>query len=898
MRTILRKMGFAALLAMAGSLDALQPGPAGDGPPLSQWQAAPFWVPDAEAQASSKGAGRAVEAALPTTPMPFVAITPCRLADTRGNGFTGEFGPPSLSAGNPRDFTMTGSCGIPAEALAVSANLTVTETLGAGFILAQPTGGATATVSSLNYVANQTVANAAIVPLGTGGKATFIAGVSGAQLIIDVNGYYTPGGIVNSLNTLTGAVTLANGPNVTLTPSGNTLTIDTAGPGVTSLAGTNGISASPASGAVTVTSNATASNVPGTIVARDSFDGFSVGSINLTALLNLAQTTATTGIVNLNGNRFLHAYGTDNTFLGTRAGNTALTGFGNVGVGVDSLTANGSGTDNTAVGVSSLKSLTDGFYNTAVGNGAMLNGLHGAHNAAFGISALSGTNGNYNVAIGANAVGTATAGNENVGLGANTLNGFTSGSTNVAVGYHSGTGLVTGSLNIYLGPYVSPPVINESNTIRIGTANQTTAYIAGIRGVTTGQNNALPVVIDSNGQLGTVAGVPPGGPAGGGLSGTYPNPTVNSSTTNTGLTIVSRDVIGGFDAGTVKLAGSLYLPATDVAGIQGTVILNGARFLQARGTRNTFLGTNAGSTTLTLANAVDNTAVGSTALQSLTTGFSNTAVGSGALQAATHYNNNTAVGDHALAANYDGQYNVAVGSKTLQSNTSGSSNTAVGFNALQADGSGGTNTAVGSFALQANNGGAGNVAVGAQAFLALGSGAYNIGIGYFAGGSLTSGDDNIYIGNNGLATESSTIRIGTYPNQTAAYMAGVYGAAIGGSGLAVSVSSNGQLGTTSSSRRYKEGIADLGDESDVLMKLRPVSFYYRNDPDATRVRQYGLIAEEVAEAAPGLAVLGKDGLPETVRYHLVNAMLLNEVQKQRKTIEALEKRLAALEARR
>ena len=101
-------------------------------------------------------------------------------------------------------------------------------------------------------------------------------------------------------------------------------------------------------------------------------------------------------------------------------------------------------------------------------------------------------------------------------------------------------------------------------------------------------------------------------------------------------------------------------------------------------------------------------------------------------------------------------------------------------------------------------------------------------------------------------------------------------------------------------------------ESDVLLKLRPVSFYYRPELDETHLRQYGLVAEEVAEVAPGLVAYDKDGVPQMVRYHFVNAMLLNEVQKQRRlveeerreneeqrtTIARLEARLAKLEAAR
>jgi hypothetical protein len=85
-------------------------------------------------------------------------------------------------------------------------------------------------------------------------------------------------------------------------------------------------------------------------------------------------------------------------------------------------------------------------------------------------------------------------------------------------------------------------------------------------------------------------------------------------------------------------------------------------------------------------------------------------------------------------------------------------------------------------------------------------------------------------------------------------------------------------------------------ESDVLLKLRPVSFYYRKELDDAHLRQYGLVAEEVAEVAPDLVAHDEDGAPQAVRYHFVNAMLLNEVQKQRRRIEEQEEQLRAQEA--
>jgi hypothetical protein len=131
-------------------------------------------------------------AQLPTPPLPFVAVAPCRVVDTRGNGFTGAFGPPALASSVARDFPLAGQCGIPADAQAVSLNVTATNTLGPGFLLLAPAGSPPPLVSTLNYLAGETVANAALAPLGPGGL-TVLAGVSGADLILDVNGYLAGG---------------------------------------------------------------------------------------------------------------------------------------------------------------------------------------------------------------------------------------------------------------------------------------------------------------------------------------------------------------------------------------------------------------------------------------------------------------------------------------------------------------------------------------------------------------------------------------------------------------------------------------------------------------------------------------------------------------------------------
>ncbi len=102
-----------------------------------------------------------------------------------------------------------------------------------------------------------------------------------------------------------------------------------------------------------------------------------------------------------------------------------------------------------------------------------------------------------------------------------------------------------------------------------------------------------------------------------------------------------------------------------------------------------------------------------------------------------------------------------------------------------------------------------------------------------------------------------------------------------GSGVPVYINSNGQLGTLTSSRKYKEDIRDMGDLSDRLMKLRPVTFYYKAEYDnGPRTLQFGLIAEEVAKVFPELVAYNADGTVYTVRYQYLSTILLDQVQKQ------------------
>jgi trimeric autotransporter adhesin len=158
----------------------------------------------------------------------------------------------------------------------------------------------------------------------------------------------------------------------------------------------------------------------------------------------------------------------------------------------------------------------------------------------------------------------------------------------------------------------------------------------------------------------------------------------------------------------------------------------------------------------------------------------------------------------------------------------------------------------------------------------------------------------VYINNIGVDTDEDTIRIGIvtpaapYLNvHTKTFIAGIANATVSGS--AVFVNSNGQLGITTSSKRFKENIRDMANASNGLLRLRPVTFQYKSEyAQSGATLQYGLIAEEVAEIYPELVQYDMDGKPFTVQYHLLTAMLLNELQKQHAALQKKDAEIVTL----
>src|SRR5205823_7576238 len=307
-----------------------------------------------------------------------------------------------------------------------------------------------------------------------------------------------------------------------------------------------------------------------------------------------------------------------------------------------------------------------------------------------------------------------------------------------------------------------------------------------------------------------------------------------------------------------------------------------------------------------LTTGAQNTANGFQALYSNRSGAGHTAIGFQALYSNTSAggdNNNTAVGFQALYSNTSGQGNNAFGGQALLSNISGTRNVAVGGAALSRLTSGDSNVAVGNVALAQAVTVNFNTALGRRA-LSRSQGDQNVGLGFFAGGNLSDvGTNNIYVGNVGpvpIGSESNTIRIGmqtattvtvgnppfeTYPMpaHTATYIAGIAGAAV--NGRPVMINGNGQLGTPPCSARYKDEIEPMDAASEVILALKPVTFRYKKEIDADRTPQFGLVAEQVEKVNPDLVSRDADGKAYTVRYDAVNAMLLNEFLKEHKTVQ-------------
>ena len=409
-------------------------------PPLKNWPAPLYWAAmprEAEQQrieqriahpdVSSSAIAQAASLFTPPGPMTFIAVTPCRVMDTRSTqGFTGAFGPPSLAANVARQVPMPTSttCSVSSLAGAYSLNITVVPPGPLSFLSVWPAGAPYPGVSTLNDpVSGGVIANAAIIVTGTSGAIQMLAS-NNTDVIIDINGYYvapTDGGF----NTSIGAGALTN----------NTTGYFNTASGWRALVSNTSGSNNTASG-----TNALAFNTTG---SSNTASGEGALEFNTTGSFNTASGV---GALQLNGT------GSYNTATGYLALQQNILGFSNTASGAYAL-ENSNGSDNTAGGYQALQSDTTGSYNTSMGYQTMQANTIGNFNAAYGFGVLQeNTIGSYNTAIGISTLADNTTGNYNTAIGSGALDFNTTGIKNIAIGVGAADSVSgANSNNIHIG---------------------------------------------------------------------------------------------------------------------------------------------------------------------------------------------------------------------------------------------------------------------------------------------------------------------------------------------------------------------------------------------------------------------------------------------------------------
>jgi len=314
---------------------------------------------------------------------------------------------------------------------------------------------------------------------GTGGSPRPLAGigssaVDASQVQLRVSGTCPASQLMTGVN-----------------PNGSVICQSIAGSGggdITSVTAGAGLTGGGTNGDVSLAVNLAGSGSASTVARSDHFhqrissDNTGVGASALGSLTTGRYNTAVGGI---------SAFGLQ-------------TGSYNTAVGYGTMFPASSGAENAALGYNALADLTTGIGNVAAGSGALGNETTGSFNVAAGWGALAvHAGGDSNTAIGRRALIAYPTGAFNTAIGVDALLNLTSGNQNTAVGVSAGNQLGSGSLNLYLG---NEGAVSESNTIRLGSGLwHTRLFLGATRGVTTGLNNAVNVVIDSNGQLGTIS---------------------------------------------------------------------------------------------------------------------------------------------------------------------------------------------------------------------------------------------------------------------------------------------------------------------------------------------------------------------------------------------------------
>ena len=546
----------------------------------------------------------------------------------------------------------------------------------------------------------------------------------------------------------------------------------------------------------------------------------------------------TAGNINVISNVAAINAGSTVLFVGSPGTSTLtlnVSSFGkNTFIGSDSGNLTNTASICTGIGSNVLSAITSGVANTCMGYRAGQSITTGSNNTCIGTdqSGTGGaggriTTGFSNTFVGINAGESCTTGSLNTGIGASALI-LCTGSRNVAI--NSATNVTTGDDNI---------MIRSQNLVTSGSRNTLIGIRSGTNYTSTESDN---------------------------INFNNPGVALENNVMRFGVTGAGNDqvskafmaaVAGVAPGGTPQMV--IINPATEQLGSQAipssSISITGDTGGALVGNAFTFTGGGAANAGVT----VQFQGSGTTQTLNVTDANGNTIIGGG--KAINSGNANAGIGQSVLG-NCTGDNNMAMGAAALFALTSGSDNIAIGEHAMYAGGGVGITT-----------------------------GSRNIGIGTDTGSAYTSSEtDNILIGYGvtGTLGENHVLRIGNGTgsgtgNLSQAFIQGIRGITTDvNDAIAVLIDSAGQLGTVSSSIRFKENVHDL--EHSHVLELRPVSFNYKQDGR----KSIGLIAEEVEKVMPSLVAYNQQGEVESVKYHDLPVLLLLEIQKLRKELDKLK----------
>jgi hypothetical protein len=650
--------------------------------------------------------------------------------------------------------------------------------------------------------------------------------------------------------------------------------------------------------------------------AEQAASGFNVsGTGRVAGAFNAGTVTAATEYF-VADDRVLAVPGSQNVFLGRFSGPANTSGFGNAFLGHFAGNVNTTGFNNTFVGTDTGRT-NNGTGNTFVGRSSGFANVDGNQNAFLGLDA-----GRFNA-----------SGSANVMVGRAAGYSSTTGSNNTFVGWNSGLSNTVENGNTFLGAQANGAagitnataigagaVVNASNTMVLGTAAVAVRVPGTLAVVGTLEAAAFDAdtffAIDGATVLRTV-GVdslhvgPQAGPVSTGGQNAFVGASAGLDNSNG-----NRNTFVGASAGQQNTGGDDNVFVGVLAGTgnltssRNTFVGSSAGFAN-RASGGTFVGYHAG-----LANSLGerNTFVGYEAGAANTTGDDNSFLGRAAGTSSTTASFNTFVGYGAGYQNTTGNQNTFVGRFAGYGNETTSGNSYFGFQAGQGS-SGHFNSFFGSNAGFANQGGFFNSFFGTQAGQDNTEGIGNAFFGYLAGRQNTTGDRNTFVGqesgssnltgNNNSALgwgagvsssalsfataigsgvtvgQSNTVQIGRpgddvrVPDLIVAGLTTV--SALGASGsVSLCRNASAQIATCSSSLRYKTDVTPLASGLEVVTRLRPIAFTWRD----TGARDLGFAAEEVAAVAPLLATFDGAGEVEGVKYGQLTAVLVNAVREQ------------------